>query len=82
MPSFSKLISLGYGFAHTVPKYKVLTLTSEIITQIIKRTAEPIAAWVLDWKGLKSDQKAHLTALLTPTGIPIRKTHRIFRDES
>lgn len=77
MPSFQKLIPLGYGFAHTVPKYKINTLSSNLIEMIIKRTAEPIYAWVLDWKGLKSAQKNHLLEILEPTNIPVKKAHRI-----
>ena len=52
-------------------------MTPDLIQHILARTLEPIEAWILDWKGLKSDQKAHLQKLLAPTGIPIDKTHRI-----
>ncbi|UYP48114.1 D-aminoacyl-tRNA deacylase [Candidatus Lokiarchaeum ossiferum] len=77
MPSFTPLISLGYSFVHTVPKYKILDLTSTMIEQIQQRTLEPIDFWVLDWKGLKSADKQHLIPLLEQTGIPIKKTKEL-----
>ena len=77
MPSFTSLLSSGYAFAHTVPKYKILTLNKKMIQQLQDRTVEPIFAWVIDWKGLNSAQKQHLIPLLEETTIPIMKTKQL-----
>ncbi len=82
MPSFSKLIPKGYGFAHTIPKYKIMDLNSQMMKQVIDRTLEPISSWVFDWKGLNSAQKAHLMEILAFSEIPIKKAHRIRHSEN
>jgi len=74
MPSFTPLLAHNYAFAHVVPKYKVMSLTADMITQLQERSLEPIRYWVLDWKGLKSAEKQHLLPLLEATAIPIQKT--------
>ena len=77
MPSFTPLIPHKYSFVHTVPKYKILSLTFEMIKNILARSLEPIDYWVLDWKGLKSADKQHLIPLLEQTSIPIKKTKEL-----
>ena len=74
MPSFTPLLDHQYAFAHVVPKYKVLSMTADMIAHIQARSLEPIMYWVLDWKGLKSAEKQHLLPLLEATDIPIKKT--------
>ena len=74
MPSFQPIIMQDYGFVHTVPKYKVMAMTTEKIQHLIDQTLEPIDAWVLDWKGMNSAEKQHLVPLLESTSIPILKT--------
>ncbi len=74
MPSFQPIIMEDYGFAHTIPKYKVMAMTTEKIQHLIEQTLEPIDAWVLDWKGMNSAEKHHLVPLLESTPIPIIKT--------
>ncbi|MHA1519646.1 MAG: D-aminoacyl-tRNA deacylase [Promethearchaeota archaeon] len=74
MPSFQPIIMKDYGFAHTIPKYKVMAMTAEKIKHIINQTLEPINNFVLDWKGMNSAEKHHLVPLLESTHIPIIKT--------
>lgn len=77
MPSFQPVISQGYGFAHTVLKYKVMDLDGNMLQQIIERSLEPIDAWVVDWKGLNSAEKQHLIPLLEETDIPWTKIKQL-----
>jgi D-aminoacyl-tRNA deacylase len=77
MPNFTRLIPLGYSFAHVVPKYNIQTISADTIKMIQNRVLEPIDAWVVDWKGLNSAEKAHLIPLLEVTNIPIKKTKEL-----
>ena len=78
MPSFSSCITNNIGFAHTVPKYKSLELTIEMIQQILDRTLEKIDYWVVDWKGLKSAQRLHVLSLLEKfDSIPYKKSKEL-----
>ena len=78
MPSFSPCLKNGIGFAHTVPKYKVLDLTIKMIQQILDRTLEKIDYWVVDWKGLKSPERLHVLSLLEKfDSIPYKKSKEL-----
>ncbi len=78
MPSFTKCIINKIGFAHTVPKYKCMDLTTDMIRQIIDRTLEPIDFWVIDWKGLKSAERLHVLSILEQfDSIPIKKSKEL-----
>ncbi|MHA1889294.1 MAG: D-aminoacyl-tRNA deacylase [Promethearchaeota archaeon] len=77
MPSFQPIIPKGYGFVHTVPKYKVLEIDAKMLDQIVEQSLESIDAWVVDWKGLNSAEKQHLIPLLTKTEIPWMKVKQL-----
>lgn len=73
MPSFQPLILNNYGFVHTVPKYKVMAITSEKLTQLVDQSFESVDYWVVDWKGLNSAEKQHLIPLLEASSRPFKK---------
>ncbi len=78
MPSFSSCIKNKIGFAHTVPKYKSLGLSIEMIQQILDRTLEKIDFWVIDWKGLKSAERLHVLSLIEKfDSIPYKKSKEL-----
>ncbi|MHA1473846.1 MAG: D-aminoacyl-tRNA deacylase [Promethearchaeota archaeon] len=78
MPSFSSCIKNKIGFAHTIPKYKSLDLTIEMIQQILDRTLEKIDFWVIDWKGLKSAERLHVLSLIEKfDSIPFKKSKEL-----
>lgn len=74
MPNFTPHVPKGYGFAHAIPKYKVMGITQEMVASIPERVKEQLNAWVIDWKGLNSAEKQHIMPMLEATGIPILKT--------
>jgi len=61
------------AFGHMIPKYAVSNLNSKILQQCIKRTLEKVESAVLDWKGIKGEDKQPLLEMLTATGIPVEK---------
>ncbi len=80
MPSFSSCIKNKIGFAHTVPKYKSLDLTKDMVQQIMDRTLEKIDYWVIDWKGLKSAERLHVLSILEQfSSIPFKKSKELRR---
>jgi len=60
--------------SHIVPKYHILGLTKDHITAMVENSIEPIKVAIIDWKGVNSQEKNHIMALLEHTGIEIKKT--------
>ncbi len=61
------------AFGHMIPKYAIQDINLEIIKQCIIRTQEKVALILLDWKGIKSEDKPSLLKILMETGLPIQK---------
>ncbi|MCW4018293.1 MAG: hypothetical protein NWF00_06405 [Candidatus Bathyarchaeota archaeon] len=60
-------------FGHMIPKYAVPSVDLQVLQQCIQRTHEQVASVVLDWKGIKSEDKPKLMANLAELGLPTRK---------
>ncbi len=61
------------AFGHMIPKYAISHATSEILQQCIKRTQEQVEYVILDWKGIRSEDKPKLMSALKETGLPTKK---------
>ncbi len=61
------------AFGHMVPKYAVPQLDAKILRQCIERTLEPVKVAILDWKGIKSEDKPKLLSALTEIGLQSQK---------
>jgi D-aminoacyl-tRNA deacylase len=61
-------------FSHMVPKYAVHLVDSEMLRQCVERTVEKVDSAILDWKGIKSENKPKLLTALQETGLPYKKT--------
>jgi D-tyrosyl-tRNA(Tyr) deacylase len=57
-----------------IPKYAISNLDTQIIKHCIKQTHEQVKGAILDWKGIKSEDKPKLITLLQETGLPYTKT--------
>lgn len=73
------MLSAPVSFSHLVPKHAIGQLTRDAIGQAIRNTAEGVAWFVLDWKGLNKDQKDHLLPLLASFDVPVRRTRDLER---
>lgn len=60
-------------FGHMIPKYAVCTVDSEILMQCVAKTLEKVSIALLDWKGIKSEDKPKLLADLEEANIPFKK---------
>ena len=61
------------AFGHMIPKHSIPQTDSEMLQQCIKRTLEKVERAVLDWKGIKGDDKPKVVAMLNQTGLRIQK---------
>jgi len=62
------------AFGHMIPKYAVSKVDSNILRQCVERTMEKVATVILDWKGIRGEDKPLLVKMLNETGIPFVKS--------
>ncbi len=62
-----------YVFGHMIPKYAIPALDPEILLQCAQRTLEKVDCAILDWKGIKSEDKPKLTQMLQEIGLQTQK---------
>jgi len=60
-------------FGHMIPKYAVHLADVEMLTQCIDCTLEQVSIAVLDWKGIRSEDKPKLISALQEVGLSIKK---------
>ena len=60
-------------FGHMVPKYAIAQIDDELLLHCIERTQEKITSVILDWKGIKSEDKPKLLAFLEKLPLQIQK---------
>lgn len=71
---FTKLmLNEKIALGHICPKYAADTLDEEIILQAFNRTVPKPDLAILDWKGLKSDQREKIISVLDKRGIKWEK---------
>ena len=71
---FSLMALIGEAsFGHMIPKYAVHLIDSEMLSQCIEKSLEKVSLAVLDWKGIKSEDKPNLLSALETVGLPFRK---------
>lgn len=61
------------AFGHMIPKYVISSISPTILKQCAERTLERVESVVLDWKGIKGEDKTHLVESLNKLGIPFEK---------
>lgn len=60
-------------FGHMIPKYAVSMIDSEILAQCIEKTLEKVSLAILDWKGIRSQDKPKLLSALQDAGLTFKK---------
>jgi D-aminoacyl-tRNA deacylase len=61
------------AFGHMIPKHSISTLDLLILRHCTERTLEKTESAVLDWKGIKGEQKTPLIQLLAEANILFEK---------
>ncbi len=77
-PNFNKLQgNSNIALAHIIPQY-ALSLTEEVLKEVLDKTQEEVDFAVLDWKGLgKSAQRQEVIDLLEKNYVSWKKTSEI-----
>ena len=71
---FTHMALIGEAvFGHMIPKYDVHLFDSEMISQCVEKTLEKVPVAILDWKGIKSEDKSNLLAALETAGLRFKK---------
>ena len=71
---FTKIaLQTQVAFGHIIPKHSIPQIDSATLQQCIDRTLETVQQVVLDWKGIRSEDKPRLLAMVNKTGLPIQK---------
>ena len=60
-------------FGHMIPKYAVSLVDAEMLSQCVEKTLEKVPLAILDWKGIKSEDKPNLLSALETAGLPFKK---------
>jgi D-aminoacyl-tRNA deacylase len=63
----------NFAFSHMIPKYAVSQVDAKILRQCAERTVEKVETIVLDWKGIKGEDKSELIKALEEVGIETQK---------
>jgi len=71
---FTLMALVGEGaFGHMIPKYAVQLVDSKMISHCLEKTLEKVPFAILDWKGIKSEDKPNLLYSLENVGLPFKK---------
>jgi D-aminoacyl-tRNA deacylase len=71
---FTRLALEGKAvFSHMIPKYAVANTGSEMLSQCKQKTLEKVACALLDWKGIRSEDKPKLLSDLSAAGLDCEK---------
>jgi D-aminoacyl-tRNA deacylase len=60
-------------FGHMIPKYAISAIDSDMLKQCVERTLERVPLALLDWKGIKGEDKPALLSTLESVGLPFQK---------
>jgi D-aminoacyl-tRNA deacylase len=63
----------GTPFGHMIPKYALPELDADILKQCINRTLENVDHAILDWKGIKSEDKPKIIDALAEINLVYEK---------
>ena len=61
------------AFGHIIPKYAIAHIDAEILRQCIEKTLEKVEFAVLDWKGIKAEDKSNLVGMLKEIDVSFKK---------
>ena len=73
-PNFNKIqASSNYALSHIIPNY-VFPITAEMVREGIEKTKEKIEVAILDWKGMKSQERKEAIKILENFNIKYLRT--------
>ena len=80
--NFNKIIlKTDFAFSHVCPKFMLGKLDGDLIEQLIKKSTEKVAFFLLDWKGL-GKEKQRIVELLKKMNLEFKRADMIFKELS
>jgi D-aminoacyl-tRNA deacylase len=71
---FTKIaLTTSTAFGHIIPKYVIAKIDADILQQCAKKTLEKVELAVLDWKGIKGEDKEKLIKAINTAGLKAEK---------
>jgi D-aminoacyl-tRNA deacylase len=70
-------LSKNIALSHICPKYHVGVIDEEVILRMFNASDSKVSYALLDWKGIQSEDKQRLVAMLERLNIPWKKTKGI-----
>jgi D-aminoacyl-tRNA deacylase len=71
---FTVMALIGeFAFGHMIPKYATNLVDAEMLSQCVEKTSEKVQLAILDWKGIKGEDKPKLLSALETIGLPYKK---------
>jgi D-aminoacyl-tRNA deacylase len=61
------------AFGHMMPKYVLGAIDVDILRQCVERTLETVERVILDWKGIRSENKTGLVKMLDKLELPVER---------
>jgi D-aminoacyl-tRNA deacylase len=62
-----------FAFGHIIPKYATHLVDDEMLSQCVEKNLEKVQLAILDWKGIKGEDKPNLLSTLETMGLPYKK---------
>jgi len=71
---FTKIaLTTSTAFGHMIPKYAIAKVDNAMIRQCVEKTQEKIEFAMLDWKGIKGEDKEKLVKTISAMGLRMEK---------
>jgi len=71
---FTKIaLESNIAFGHIIPKYAIPEVDKDILCQCVQKTLEKVELALLDWKGIRGEDKQRLAGALEGLGLKIQK---------
>ena len=71
---FTKIaLNASTAFGHIIPKYAIGKIDADALRQCVKKTVEKVESAVLDWKGIKGEDKEKLIKAINTVGLKTEK---------
>jgi len=71
---FTKIaLTTSTAFGHIVPKYAIAKIDTDTLRQCVRKTVEKVGSVLLDWKGIKGEDKEKLVKTINAVGLKVEK---------
>jgi len=76
-PNFNKIqLNSEYAISHIIPNY-VFPINEEMIKEAINKTEEKVSLAILDWKGMRGEERQQVIKILNNLNLKYKRTSEI-----